>query len=359
MICLLMVMSRGASKWDKGWSTATMIDKQKLLDAHVKFELQRWQGEALRSMIVEEVEALYAWLATVRLNEVVQPAQVVAFIRRTVIDTPISPEAIDSIRESVQVVFELLREDATPIEAIAPRALYDRVAESVIGMEALRREVTHQVVASPVYTTLLSNVLYQGIKGYALSDNALSRKIPGASSLVRFSQSALSSAAPQLEKAIDRQLTAFIHDNLHEIIVESERFLNNALNEKALRAVADDLWAANAQTTMATIAGYTDAALIDDAVALIRDFWLHVRQTPLFLEIVEQLVRNVFLRHGKKTVAALLAELSVTPALIADEVYAFAAPTASSALQSGYLEQRIRARLAAFYDSCEYLLTDD
>ena len=326
-----------------------MIDKQALLDAHVEFELRRWQGEALQSLIAEEVEALYAWLATVRLNEVVQPAQVVAFIRRIVIELPIPPEIIDSIRESVQVVFELLREDTTPIEAVAPRALYDRVADSVIGMEALRREVTHQVVTSPVYTTLLSNVLYQGIKGYVLSENAISRKIPGASSLVRFGQSALSSAAPQLEKAIDRQLTSFIHDNLQEIVAESERFLNSALNEKALREVADDLWTTNAQTTMATLAGYTDAALTDAAVALVRDFWLHFRQTPLFLEIVEQIVRNIFLRHGKKPVASLLAELGVTPSLITDEVYAFGAPAASTALQSGYLEQRIRARLAAFY----------
>jgi hypothetical protein len=328
-----------------------MIDKQALLDAHVAFELRRWQGEVLRSLVAEEVEALYAWLATVRLNEVVQPAQVVAFIRRIVIELPISPEIIDSIRESVQVIFELLREDATPIEAIAPRSLYDRVAERIIGMEALRREVTHQVVTSPVYTTLLSNVLYQGLKGYVLSENSLSRKIPGASSLVKFGQSALSSAAPQLEKAIDRQLTSFIHDNLQEIIAESERFLNSALNEKALREVADDLWTTNAQTTMATLTGYTDAALIDAAVALVRDFWLHFRQTPLFLEIVEQLVRNIFLRHGKKPVASLLAELGVTPSLITAEVYAFAAPAASTALQSGYLEQRIRARLAAFYDT--------
>lgn len=328
-----------------------MSDKQALLDAHVAFELRRWQGEALRDMVTEEVEAIYAWLTTVRLNELVQPTAVAALIHRIVIELPISPEIIDSIRESVQVLFELLREDATPIEAIALRPLYDRVAERIIGMEALRREVTHQVVTSPLYTTLLSNVLYQGIKGYVLSDNALSRKIPGASSLLKFGQNALSSAAPQLEKAIDRQLTAFIHDNLQEIVAESERFLNNALNEKALREVADDLWTTNAQSTMAELTGYTDAVLIDDAVALVRDFWLHFRQTPLFLEIVEQLVRNIFLRHGKKPVATLLTELGVTPALVADEAYAFAAPAVSSALQRGYLEQRIRARLSAFYDT--------
>ncbi len=328
-----------------------MIDRQALLDAHVAFELRRWQGEALRSLVDEEVQALYAWLASVTLQEVVRPAPVVALIRRSVVELPISPEVIDSLRESVQVVFELLREDLTPIEGVAPRVLYDRLTESAIGMEALRREITHQVVTSPVYTTLLSTVLYQGIKGYVLSENAISRKIPGASSLFRFGQSALNNAAPQLEKAIDRQLTAFIHDNLQEIVAESERFLNSALNDKALREVADDLWIANAQTPMATLTRYTDAALIDAAVTLVRDFWLHFRQTPLFLEIVEQLVRNFFLRHGKKPVATWLAELGITPPLLVDEIYAFAAPAVSTALQSGYLEDRIRARLAAFYDT--------
>jgi hypothetical protein len=326
-----------------------MFDKQAMLEAHVQFELARWQGASLRSTLAEEVAALFAWAESIRLNEVATPAQIIDVIQRVVINMPVADELVASIRESVQVVFEQLQEEATPIEMILPRALFDRITASVIGMEGLRHEVTRQVVTSAVYTQLISNVLYHGIKGYLLSENTITRKIPGASSLMKLGQSALSSTAPQLEKAIDRQLIAFIRDNLQETIRESERFLNGALDEATLCAVADEIWAANAQTPLSTLAGYTDAATVDGAVEIALAFWRHFRSTPLFLALVEQVVRNFFLRKGKKNVSALLAEVGVTPAVVTNEVYALAAPGMEAARQSGYLEGRIRARLAVFY----------
>ncbi|MFZ1772072.1 MAG: hypothetical protein WAU00_22875 [Caldilinea sp.] len=328
-----------------------MPTQQTMLEAHIQFELQRWQGEALRSTVQEEVAALYEWSETVRLNEMVQPAQVMGLIQRIVIAMPVSAEIIASIRESVQVAFEFLQEDTTPVEALLPRELFDRIVTDVISMEALRREITHQVVSSSVYTQLISNILYQGIKSFIVSENSLTKKIPGASSLFKLGQNALNNAAPQMEKNIDRQLVAFIHDNIQETIGESERFLNGAVNEQELRKVADELWATNAQTSMATLTSYTDAASVDAVVELVTAFWLHFRTTPMFLEIAEQLVRNFFLRHGKKPIRTFLEEVGVTPDRVVEEVYAFAAPAAATAVERGYLEQRIRARLAAFYNS--------
>ena len=328
-----------------------MTHYQTMLDAHVEFELQRWQGEALRSTVQEEVAALYAWLGAVKLNALVNQAQVVGVIQRTVIAMPISAEVIDSMRESVQVAFEFLQEDATTIEAIVPRALFDRVATSVSGMDGLRQEITHQFVNSSVYTLLISNVLYHGIKGFVLSENAFSRKIPGASSLVNLGKNAINNAAPQMEKTIDKQLIAFIHENIQETIRESERFLNGALDEQEMRKVTEELWATNAPTTMATLTSHTNAPSVNDVVEIVVDFWLHFRTTPLFLELVKQLVHNFFLRHGKKSARIFLDEVGVTPEMVVEEVCGFAAPAAAVAVQSGYLEQRIRSRLAAFYDA--------
>ncbi|MCB9115472.1 MAG: hypothetical protein H6639_11020 [Caldilineaceae bacterium] len=75
------------------------FDKQTMLDAHVAFELQRWQQASLRATIGEEAGALVAWMETVSLNEIVGSEQVMGFVRRIVIDRPLAPEAVDSIRE--------------------------------------------------------------------------------------------------------------------------------------------------------------------------------------------------------------------------------------------------------------------
>ncbi|MCO5211826.1 MAG: hypothetical protein M9936_19205 [Caldilinea sp.] len=327
------------------------FDKQTMLDAHVAFELQRWQQASLRATIGEEAGALVAWMETVSLNEIVGSEQVMGFVRRIVIDRPLAPEAVDSIRESVQVALEMLSEDTTPLEALLPRPLYDRLAANVIGMEDLRWEVTHQVVTSSVYTMLISNVLYHGIKDFMLSENAISRKIPGATSLVRFGHNAFVNAAPQVEKMIDRRLIAFIHDNIQETIRESERFLNTAVDVPMMESVAGELWATNSPKTISALSGGIDPAAADELVEVVIDFWLHFRATPFMLEFVEQVVRNYFLRNGKKSLRTLLDELGVTTESLADEIHTAVAPAITVACASGSLEARIRRRLAAFYDS--------
>ena len=327
------------------------FDKQVMLDAHVAFELRRWQEDSLRATIGEEAGALVVWMETVSLNEVVGSEQVMDFVRRIVVDRPLAPEVVDSIRESVQVALEMLSEDTTPLEALLPRPLYDRIAANVIGMEELRREITHQVVTSSVYTMLISNVLYHGIKDFMLSENAISRKIPGASSLVRFGHNAFVNAAPQVEKMIDKRLIAFIHENIQETIRESERFLNTAVDVPMMESVAGELWATNARKTISALAGGTVPAAGDELVDVVTDFWLHFRATPFMLEFVEQVVRNYFLRNGKKSLRTLLDELGVTTELLADEIYAAAAPAVAAAHRHGSLEASIRRRLAAFYDS--------
>ena len=42
-------------------------------------------------------------------------------------------------------------------------------------------------------------MLYRGVKDYVLTENVLARRIPGASSIVRFGQRGLNTAAPGLE----------------------------------------------------------------------------------------------------------------------------------------------------------------
>ena len=327
------------------------LDKQVMLDTHVAFELRRWQEDSLRATIGEEAGALVAWLETVSLNEVVGSEQVMGVVRRIVIDRPLAPEVVDSIRESVQVALEMLSEDTTPLEALLPRPLYDRIAANVIGMEELRREITHQVVTSSVYTMLISNVLYHGIKDFMLSENAISRKIPGASSLVRFGHNAFVNAAPQVEKMIDKRLIAFIHENIQETVRESEQFLNTAVDVPMMESVAGELWATNARKTISTLSGGINPAAADELVDVVMGFWLHVRATPFLLDFVEQVVRNYFLRNGKKSLRTLLDELGVTTELLADEIYAAAAPAVAAAHRHGSLEASIRRRLAAFYDS--------
>ncbi|MGB2774282.1 MAG: hypothetical protein WBF31_18375 [Anaerolineae bacterium] len=323
--------------------------KDDLLEAHVRFELERLRGEKLPATLAEEVADVFAWLGHVRLHEVVSADQVVDWIGRNVIERPISPELVDEIRENVLFVHEFLTNDDARVASLLPRGVFDQLVDNIIGLEDLRREITHQVISSSVYGVLISNVLYRGIKAFVLTENALAKNIPGASSLLRMGQNALNAGAPTLGRSIDKQLLAFISANVQETILESETFLNTTLDARLMRKWSEEVWAANAETEMAELAGYVDTKSLEAMVQIGLNFWLHFRATPLFAELMAGLVRNFFRVHGEKDVRAWLAAMGVTQAIVTHEVTLLAAPVVKAALQSGYAEKRIRRRLDAFY----------
>ncbi len=323
--------------------------KDELLEAHVRFEMERLREQRLPAMLAEEVAELFAWLGQVQLAQVVSADQVVDWIKRNVIERPLSSDLVGEIRENVLFVHEFLKNDDARVAALLPRTLFDQLVDNVTGLEDLRREITHQVISSSVYGVLISNVLYRGIKAFVLTENTLAKNIPGASSLLRMGQNALNAGAPTLGKSIDKQLLAFISANVQETIRDSEAFLNTTLDARLMRKWGDEVWTANADKEMAELADFIDAASLERMVQIAVDVWLHFRATPLFAELTEGLVRNFFRTHGEKDVRAWLAAMGVTQAIVTQEVTLAAAPVVASALQSGYAERRIRRRLDAFY----------
>ena len=238
-------------------------------------------------------------------------------------------------------------------DEVVPREVYDSVIEILIGLKALRLRITHQIVSNSVYSMLISDVLYHGIKDFVLTENMLAKNIPGASSLVKLGRKSLNVAAPKLETGIDKQLVKFINANIQTTIAQSETFLDNTLDAPTMRKLGGEVWDANAARTMAEVCGDIDAAAVDAAIDVARQFWLHYRQTELFHALVAEIVEGFFERYGERDVRALLEEMGVTQDVILEEAYAFAIPVIERGLETGYLERRIRKRLGAFYAQYE------
>ena len=326
-----------------------MKDHSAMLEAHVQFEMQRLNADNLKGTLDEEIASIFGWLEQVKIQEVVHEAQVSDWITRNVVEMPLSAEVSDFITENVIIAFEFLQEDKTRVDEILPRQLFDQSAVSLMGLSALRREVIRQIVASSAYSMLITHVLYHGIKGFVLTENSFTKNVPGVSSLLRLGKQALNTAALKMEMNIDEQLIAFINGNIKETVSDSEKFLDEALDDKSMHQLADEIWAANASSEMSKVAGYFDSRAIQGVSEAVQAFWLHYRTTALFRELVEGVVHSFFRRYGRKSVGAFLATVGVTQAMIAQEVHTFAIPVMEKALASNYLEQSIRRRLGAFY----------
>lgn len=320
-----------------------------MLAAHVAYELDLYTPAKVATTLRQEVVALYAWLHTVQVGDLVQPDHLLGFLRRNVVERPLPADMVEFLRENAVIILELIQDEQVRLEAVLPHHVFEQAVAQLAAMQDARRQITHQIITSSVYSRLISNVLYHGIKSFLVSENGVTRTIPGAASFLRMGQNALNAAAPQLEKNVDKQLLTFINDNIQQLIADSEAFLNRTLDDALIRKVGDELWQTIKDTPLANLAAGLDKSAVGGWSAIIQDFWLHLRATPLFDDILQSIVRSFFLRYGKRSVADLLTLLGLSEKAALQELERMAEPLARQALASGYLEARIRARLEPFY----------
>lgn len=331
--------------------TPGMPDAEAMLAAHVRFELNRWTEDGFKQTVREEVEAAFAWLDSIRLDDVLSAAEIGDWVQSYVVDGPASDEMVAVAVRTARSAHTAALRDETLLGDLLPAECYDQLARTVIGMEELREVLTAQITTSEVYSRLISHVLYQGIKNYIQNENVIARKVPGASALMRMGQNAISTAAPKLEQTIDRQLTAFVNANIADSIRESKRYLDKIVDAKLLKAVADELWDTNAKSSVADLAGLVPPAAIDEFAQAGRAAWLHVRATPAFTDLAAQVVGDFLDEHGRESIAALLGEAGLSPATVCGLLTDLGSPFVAKAVEDGYLQARIRARLEPFYAS--------
>lgn len=327
-----------------------MLDKDVLLSAHVEYELQQYAPERLPAVVQDEVAALYAWLATIRVADLVHPPQLTAWLQRNVLERPLPPAVVDFVQENLIVALELVQDDQTHVQDILTKPAFDRAVAAVGELGEMRRQIIHEVVSSSVYSRLVANVLYHGIKTFLVTENGMARAIPGATSLLRLSQNALNATVPQVEKNVDKQLVAFIDDNIQQTVAESENFLDSTLDAELVRRMGDELWESLSSTTLARLTRTLDKNAVTAGSDVLQDIWQHLRTSALAQDITQAVVRSFFLRYGKQDVRALLEQIGLDEATAREELLALVDPVIEQARTSGYLEARLRARLAPFYD---------
>lgn len=329
-----------------------MDDRDRILEAHVAFELARWTGPALQESLRQEIGALFDWWGSVRLADLVSPEHLIATAQQLIEAAEPSPELLRVVTECLRGAADIVgREDAVTLGELLPRPHHERWVELVVALREIRPALVQQITTSTVYAQLISHVLYQGIKSYLTTQNVLARKIPGASSLLRMGQNAMNSAAPSLERSIDRQLTAFITANVHDTVRGSTDYLIGVLDDEMVWTVADEIWATNSGTPVADAAALATGSSLDDAVDAVVATALHLVRTPMLIRVVTRLVEDFFRLYGEAVFRTVLADLGITQAVLAREAAAVAAPIVARAHRDGYLEARIRARLEPFYDS--------
>lgn len=326
-----------------------MTASKAMFEAHVRFELDRLSADALAATVRSDIDALFGWLAQATLHDLADPDEVATAMlaqlrepgdtRAGAYLTEVAQSLLEAVDQSPETVGELfIREDAR------------RWAFALAEMEDTRRALIERVTASEAYSRLLAHVLYHGMKGFLLNENLVTRRIPGASQLMRLGQRGIG-AAPGLEQSVDRQIIAFINASIAETVKDSQRYLNTTVDADLVAKMADEAWLDVAPRRVSDLLGEVSS---DDAEALAELVRAQARvlvDTEFTERVVSGAVRGFFDAHGSRPLAEVLAEVGVTADSVARSVEPTARRAVAHARASGHLEAYVRARLGAFYDS--------
>ncbi len=324
-----------------------------LLEAHVDHELHRFKTGNYKQAIDEEVSAAFEWIKTIKLKEVMTAEQILGIIRRNVVELPVAGGITELTGEMSRMVLASRQNRKTAMEEIFARKQYDDIVDKIVSMEDARKGLIHRLVNSSAYSRQISEVMYNGIKEYILSENIVVKKVPGLSSLIKAGTFAVHKTMHSLEVAMENRIKTFIQGNLEYTLKNSERSLNSYFNNDRIVDMSEEIWAATAQTRLSEYFNTIDADDMEDFIVIGYDFWMHFRGTPYFKGIYTELVKYFFKKYGDRELDILLEEVGVTREMVIQELIAALSPGIEKALSTGYLEERIRTRLKSFYFSPE------
>jgi len=320
----------------------------RLFEAHVRYELDRWRPGAVGDTVAEEVGAWFDGPGTGALRAVVPPERAQAWLREVAAREP-ADGVLEEVQWAVRAAHESLAQETGPLTDEVSRERYDGWVAAAVGLRRVRTEAVDQLTLSRVYADLIAHVLYHGLKNYALTENAVVRRIPGASSLVRMGQSAVRSATPRLEAEIDRRLLAFVADTVADTVGDSRAFLEEMLDDAMLGTVAEELRATNGPRAVGELADLVEEESLGAVVAAAWDTWLDVRASPLVGRVIDTVVEQFYAAHGDEPVADVVAALGLTRGAVAAALTAAAGPVVGAAVAGGHLETYVRRRLEGFY----------
>jgi len=343
----------------------------KLLEAHIEHELNAFKNGAYKKKVREEISTLFRWITHIKLKDISNPEQINEFIQRKVVDSPVPGGITELIGEMSRKVLTSIHNEKTLFEDIFLRKQFDIIMDKGISLTEVRTFLIKKILNSTVYSKLISTMIYTAIKEYLITESKMAQNIPGLSSLIHIGKNtvniaeslpmvssvinvckeSINDAFPLFETEIENRIISYIETTLESRIQHSENFLLELLNEKHLNTLTDQIWDLISKNSLSDYYSTLNANDMEDFILIGYDFWLHFRKTPYFKNIYQELVSYFFEKYGDNEIDIIIEDMGVDEEMVINDIIQLISPGIETALDIGYLEERIRYRLESFYFS--------
>lgn len=322
--------------------------QERLLDAHVAFMLDELTGPGFAALVEEEVKASLGEAVRLTLNDVVTRDMIKETAKVYAVDLELHGAMPELVGDIARAIYSHAMHDQTHIEEVLPETAFREMLDKAIDMKALRQRLIHESVTSPLYSALLSDVLYHGILGY-LKHNPLTRHLPGAKAALKLGRSVLGMTG--VEASLEDGLKQYIHTNIRASLQESERFLQQRISDERIENTALDIWEQLHQRKVGMFRQYISSRDVEDFFVIAYEYWRELRQSPYYSTLIDIGVDAFFDKYGDTPLPDLLTEVGLNTDMLVREAMRFAPPILTVLKERGMLEPLLRRRLQRFYQS--------
>lgn len=323
-----------------------------LLDAHVSY----WQARLTDDAVLEawmrvQLDAILADASTLKLKEVVSPAQIKAVAKRYAVELDLKggiPELVGNVGTAL---YASPAHDKARVVDVLPEKHFLQMLDKALEMEAVRAKLVRGVVGTPFYIAFASDLLYRGIRDYVGHQAEAANRIPGAGSMMKLGKSMLNRARPDLEGSVEQGLRKYIEKSVSATAAQSAELLLHKLDNDTLRGMALEIWQGIKHAPVATIKQDISALDVEEMFVLGYAFWGDFRRSRYLVSLLEAGIDSFFALYGNQTLTTLLDDLGITDQMMMDEGMRFAPPVIKALVKKGLLEPVIRRLLADFYAS--------
>ncbi|MEO9322131.1 hypothetical protein ABFT23_01490 [Nocardioides sp. C4-1] len=330
---------------------------QRLLDAHVRHEVERLTGELLAEDVSDLVHSLFDTVGDQQVADLVDTRVVHEVVERLLVSVPGSA-AVAGLVEMVRDVVREGPDERFALGDVVERGQVEALVDALLGLTPVLERVLTRLQDSPMVGAMASRFMARIVGEVMQTNQAIADKVPGLGSLLSFG----TAAAKQVAGAAGSPFEALVGDAVGKgstfAVGRMNHILLETLRDPTTRDAVLQAWDLAAAEP---VRGAGDDAAAEEAAeqwgAVVHaghDVVVTVLGDERTVAFGRAILEAFVERFGGYTPVELLDELDLDRADVVDDVVRLAPAFLAPLLESGDLERLVRDRLEPFYRSAAF-----
>ncbi|MCB1302877.1 MAG: hypothetical protein KDK37_01290 [Leptospiraceae bacterium] len=319
-----------------------------LVDRQLDFELRRCRNEKLQPELIAQYTAMLSGEAST-LGDLIGDEEFQS-LNWTLACIGLRSAGSDMIKKRffVDVLEKKPNVFAFSLDRLISGERARQGIQATLELEKLRKELIRTAVYNPFFAQFLSEVLYNGIRGF-LTDGGIGKDIPVAGNIMRAGQALLGKAMEGLQGNFEKPIKEFIRKNIDSTMHHTEKMLYSAFEGEEFAETAQQIYQDWAGRELGSMLELISAEEYAAAAEILAD-WPEFLATSPEMEALVRGASQAFYESRKGiSLQSILEEHSIDRKELASLMGTVHFRLMRWQDQAGVLEKDLRKRISSFY----------